>query len=108
MYEVASTGGKRGSYDIANVREIARLLPVTVDGERLISQERVDELVESHVRTLAWAVDREVAERDRRQFMPNGIEPTEVFRSQFRHSIGRNGQGGAVFACGQGRRFPIH
>src|SRR5437879_4415059 len=101
-------GRQIGSHDIADIGKIARLLTVAVDGEQLIAQKCANELMESHVRALARAIDTEVAKGDGRQPMLNSIESAEMFRGKFGHPIGGNRRGSAILACGLVGRIPIY
>ena len=52
--------GDRRRHRVGHESEVARLLAVAVERDRLVPQRRLDEAVERHVGALPRAVDREV------------------------------------------------
>src|SRR5262249_55766014 len=80
-------GGDVCRHDIAHEREIACLLAVAVDGDRLAEDRRAQELVKSHVGPLPWSVDGEVAQRYGRHAKVGVVQVTELLSSELRHAV---------------------
>jgi hypothetical protein len=83
-------GQQVGAHDIVDVGEVAGLLAIAKDGDRLVRRGGVQEPLEGHVRPLAAAVHGEVAQRQHRHLgHPRpGVGQGEVLAGQLGDAVG--------------------
>jgi hypothetical protein len=87
--------------------EVAFLAPVAAQWERFAAQGRIDDAVDSHVRTLAPAVDSEVPEPDGR-YPSRCIRPQQQLHGGLGHPVGTGRRDRPVLVGGPGLDVPVH
>lgn len=99
-------------HDICHVREVPRLLAVSVDQRSTALGDCGDKARDNRgvfgVGALAWPVDIEETQGGRRQTIDRMKCPAVLLGSELRHGVGRKGQRKISLALRKSRVRPIH